>query len=495
MNKITPFIFFLLIGISLSILFSSGQIENPDTHLRLTEARLITENHSLELPADVGEDLHGNIAVNSNGKRFMVYNPGQTILFVPIYYLVEFLTGSDYNCYYNTAFIVSFINLIVHSFCSYLLFLIALSISASKKKAYLTAFVFCFTSYSFSFAQSTFEHHFEMLFILLGYYFILSNNFKNNGLLSGLAIALGLIFRSTTILALPGLLFLANKKQKLFIIIGSIPGLLIILFYNYYRFSNPLESGYNLAWYLAHGQSIVFWDIARLPFSLFGFIFSPAKGLLIFSPTLIIGFFGFRKFWRNHSKLTLSILILCSFYLILFSMNFAWHGSIWSFGPRYILPILPFLYLPIIELKLKRFIYPILFLAFLSQILLMSVNYKRELLEQHIQFNGIDENQYIYSFGNIPYLVQAKQLIKIIPKNLNQNLVNDFPNTPWKKETRIASSKHVLNYSIEKNSINFWWVRIFHWKIGFIKIIISILLLMSASLGCLLIFRYAKKIF
>ena len=131
----------------------------------------------------------------------------------------------------------------------------------------------------------------------------------------------------------------------------------------------------------------------------------------------------------------------------------------------------------------------------MGQILLMSVNYKRELLEQHIRFNGINENKFIYSLGNIPYLTQTKQLIKILPRNISGDLVNDFPNSPWKKETRISSAYHVLNYSIEKNSINFWWVRVFHWKTTLIEKTMTIILLITTIIGCILIFINAKKIF
>ena len=494
MNKIRPFFFFILIGIILSLLFSSGQIENPDTHLRLAQARLLLKNHEFGLPNDVGEDLHGNVAINNFGKRFMVYNPGQTVLFIPIYYISKLTSKDEASCYYTAAFLVSFINLIVHSLCSFLLFNIALSIGASKNRSYFVALVFCLTSYSFSFAQSTFEHHIEMFFILLGYYFILSKEIRHNGFLSGLSIALGLVFRSTTILAFPGLFLLANKKQKIYLTLGAIPGIITILIYNYIRFNNPFEFGYSLAWNLANEDSIVFWSLKRIPLSLYGLLLSPAKGLLFFSPTLILGFIGLRRFWYKHNKFALSIYLFCGLYLIIFSTNFAWHGSIWSFGPRYILPILPFLYLPIIVVKIKKWIYPFLIIASLSQVLLMSVNYKRELLEQHIRFNGIDEQKYMYDFKNIPYLIQMKQFIEILPKNLAMNLVNDFPNSEWKKEVRNASGYHVLNYSIEKNSINFWWVRVFHWKTSLIAKILTIILILVNLLGVILIFRNAKII-
>ena len=63
-----PLYVFLLFGLVLSILFSSGQIENPDTHLRLTQTRIILDDNKFGLPDDVGEDSHGNISINKDGK-------------------------------------------------------------------------------------------------------------------------------------------------------------------------------------------------------------------------------------------------------------------------------------------------------------------------------------------------------------------------------------------------------------------------------------------
>jgi hypothetical protein len=68
-----PLYIFLIFGLVLSILFSSGQVENPDTQLRLTQTRIILDDHRFGLPEDVGEDMHGNIAINEDGQRYMVY--------------------------------------------------------------------------------------------------------------------------------------------------------------------------------------------------------------------------------------------------------------------------------------------------------------------------------------------------------------------------------------------------------------------------------------
>jgi hypothetical protein len=68
-----------------------------------------------------------------------------------------------------------------------------------------------------------------------------------------------------------------------------------------------------------------------------------------------------------------------------------------------------------------------------------------------------------------------------------------MPNSPWKKETRTASILQDLNRSIEINSINFWWIRIFHYNASMKIIIFSILLFSSAVIISFLLFNYVKR--
>ena len=483
---------FIIIGLIMSSLFSSGQIENPDTHLRLTQTRILLENLKLELPSDVGEISHGNIAINKLGQRFMVYNIGQSIIFLPLYYLSSLISNNDAECYYRAAFFVSFINYFVHAFCAMILFNIALILNVSKRRALLMSLFFCFTSYSFSFAQSTYEHHFEMLFILLAFYIALNNNIRKKIVFLSLTISFGLLFRTTTILVVPSILLLLDNRKKLFFLLSLIPITIFILIFNYLKFGNPFESGYEIAWKLANGQDIIFWSITRLPSSIIGFLFSPGKGLFFFSPTIIICWFGLKSFYAKNSRLSLSIIIFLLLYLCIFSMNFAWHGSIWSFGPRYILPILPFLYLPLVEVNLrKKWIYIFFSLGILSQVLLVSVNYKRDVLQEYIRWDGIDQDKYIYNLHKTPYIVQYKQLIEIIPKNFSGKLQNYFPDSPWKKENRIGTNQEVLEYSIEKTAINFWWVRVFLLQKSIFQRTFALLIL---SIAIILSFNTLKHI-
>lgn len=490
-----PLYVFLFFGLVLSILFSSGQIENPDTHLRLTQTRTILDDNKFGLPDDVGEDSHGNISINKDGKRFMVYNPGQTIIFIPIYYIANLVSTDEANAYYFSAFCVSFLNYMIHALCAFILFKIALLIGAVKKQAYLVSIFFGLTSYSFVFAQSTYEHHFEMFFILLSVYFSLKKDTNHAGLLSGLMLSLGLVFRTTSILAVPAILLLQkNNNERLKVLMSLTIGVVFVLLYNYYRFGNPLETGYSLAWSLAHSDKFDFWSFSGFPDAFFGFLFSPGKGLIFFSTTIVIALFGIKTFWKKQRLIFYAILLISAAYLIIFSLNFAWHGSIWSYGPRYILPIIPFLYLPIIYLKPQKWVFVTLLFAFILQIELISVNYKRDVLNDFIAYNGLSDMEYIYTLKKEPHLTQIKQLAIILPKNSGK-LNNYMPYSPWKKETRTASNIDVLNSSIEKNSINFWWVRVFHWTTSKVIRFSSLIVLVFGLIGAFILFQYVKREF
>ena len=496
-NMKNEILLFLIMGVILSIFFSSGQIENPDTHLRLTQTRLFIDNGEFGLPKDVGEDLHGNIAVNRDGKRYMVYNPGQSVFFIPIYYFSELVSNNQPGkSYYLAAFIISFINYIIHALSALLVYMITKSIGASDRRAMFVALVFLLTSYSFSFAQSTYEHHFEMFFILTSYFLVLEKKVKQRYIFAGLLLSIGLFFRTTTVLVIPGILILIEtNKNRLFFLLGVIPGSIFILIYNYYRFHNPLESGYSLAWLLAHGNNYSFWSIRRAPNNIVGLIFSYGKGLLIFSPTIIFSLLFARTFWETHKRIAISMLVTVVIYILLFSLNFAWHGSIWSFGPRYILPIVPLLYIPLTMMPVKKWMFLVLTIAFLSQVLIISVNYKRNVLEQFVKFKEVNEKEYIYAFDNNPYTSQYRQLRTILPKNLSGNFKNYQPDSPWKKEIRTGTNEQVLMNSIEKNSINFWWVRMFKWETSNSEKYFSVFILIIAIIGCIITARYVKRYF
>ena len=77
-----------------------------------------------------------------------------------------------------------------------------------------------------------------------------------------------------------------------------------------------------------------------------GLLFSPGVGLLFFAPILFAMFFSFTDFFKKHKIETVFIIGLASYFIIQFGGFGHWHG-LNSWGPRYLIPLIPLLLLPL----------------------------------------------------------------------------------------------------------------------------------------------------
>ncbi|NJN98743.1 MAG: hypothetical protein HC875_33960 [Anaerolineales bacterium] len=111
-----------------------------------------------------------------------------------------------------------------------------------------------------------------------------------------------------------------------------------LLYFNYIRYGSFAETGYT--------QEILF----REPWvGAYGLLFSPGRGLFIYSPLLLLLFWGLRPAWRQLPRLYFWLIAaLCLGYWLFYGSWFAWGGA-WGWGPRFLLPILPLLLLFVAE--------------------------------------------------------------------------------------------------------------------------------------------------
>lgn len=110
----------------------------------------------------------------------------------------------------------------------------------------------------------------------------------------------------------------------------------INLAYDVFRYGRPLASPYLGTFQFS----------TPLPVGLFGLLFSPGAGLLVYVPVTILGFFGVRALWQRWPRLTLLIAALVGLRLLLYGQWYGWDGGI-TFGPRFLVPIVPLLFIPI----------------------------------------------------------------------------------------------------------------------------------------------------
>jgi len=95
----------------------------------------------------------------------------------------------------------------------------------------------------------------------------------------------------------------------------------------------------------ARGVMGVSWPKAD---ALAALLFSPSRGLLFIMPFFIFAPAGLASLWRHHRcrrKAALAAAVTVA-YLVFNSGFYGWHGG-WCFGPRYLVPALPFAALPL----------------------------------------------------------------------------------------------------------------------------------------------------
>jgi len=132
-----------------------------------------------------------------------------------------------------------------------------------------------------------------------------------------------------------------------------LPGALIavgLMIYNNALFGAPLELGYSHSelWTAQHHTGFMslthpHWE------AIWGITFSPFRGLFVLSPWLLLAVPGF-VLWRRSGEHRPELWVALSSVLAMFLFNSSsimWWGG-FAVGPRYLLPMLPFMMLPVI---------------------------------------------------------------------------------------------------------------------------------------------------
>ena len=107
---------------------------------------------------------------------------------------------------------------------------------------------------------------------------------------------------------------------------------LVSLWWNFARYGNLLDSGY------LEAESFS----ANLMVGVFGLLIGPARGLIWYSPVLLLAIPGAVRLGRAHPWPTGLALAVSAVYVLLYAKWFMWHGG-FSWGPRFLVPLMPFL--------------------------------------------------------------------------------------------------------------------------------------------------------
>jgi len=105
------------------------------------------------------------------------------------------------------------------------------------------------------------------------------------------------------------------------------------LWYNWFRFGDPLLVGYPVGLGFSIG---VWWQ------GIVGLLVSPGRGIVWYVPWLILAVPAIPRAWRLASEAAGTAVAICLLYLLLYGKWFLWHGG-YCWGPRFLAPLLPLL--------------------------------------------------------------------------------------------------------------------------------------------------------
>jgi hypothetical protein len=240
---------------------------------------------------------------------------------------------------------VIFIGSLIVGALPFLLILIMTYYTLQKKKITFSPIYLMlafYGSYLFVYSGTFFNHIFAAALLLLSYYFIKERKY----LWSGIFLGLSFLSEYPVGLAMPlwfVLILLNERKIKplIYFSAGVLPGVLVLLFYNYYTSGNLLTMSY------AYNADTAYKEIHqnygfRFPSfkSIWGLTFSGYMGLFIFVPLLFVSLFYYIKNnlkskWLQQVK-TNYLAIFTIAYFMMISCYFIWWGG-WSYGPRYLI--------------------------------------------------------------------------------------------------------------------------------------------------------------
>jgi hypothetical protein len=336
-----------LLSLSLPNIYSVDQY-----YQRYEVTRSIVENFDISIPYSK-EGIKG-----IDDRTYSLYGLGWSILAVPFYIAGKFIGRSPQN-------FVSMLNLVAGAATVTLVFLFSVALGYSRRSSLTVSMFYGFGTFAWPMAKHPFDHVVETLFVLLSLYFMylnVSDNKTKRLIFSSICLGVAINTRLVSILVLPPLLVMMGtsrgekycitefdkmflRKMAIFVVV-LLPFIGLVFWYNYCRFGSIFETGFQL---VATRTGLDIFSGTPLLTGVIGFLLSPGKGFFYYSPLTVFFFFTIIPFYKKHPHIAISFVMLIISYLLFLSKNINWPGD-WAWGPRYLLPITPFLIIPIAEL-------------------------------------------------------------------------------------------------------------------------------------------------
>jgi hypothetical protein len=337
-------VFFL----SLNLLTMGGHLDSPDEELMFQVTRSLAERGSMDI-SDTGVAEHLTLT-GADGRTYVPYSPVASVISVPFYKVGQGLAAVLPPRYSEVAtrFAVGLRDPLISALACVVFFLLAAELGyGAAVAAVLTialgvgTLVWPFSKYSFSEPVTGF---FLLLAVYAAFTAVRSTRLAWSAV-SGIALGLAVGSKATAAFAVPALLVylvaagappLRTRVRRLvpFVVVLGVPAA-ALAYVNLTRFGNPLDTGY-------HIQGII--DFSNW-IGIAGLLASPSKSVFLYAPVALLGVAGLVPLARKWPWEAGVLFWLIASHIVFHGLLSIWPGDA-GWGPRYLVPIVPFMVLP-----------------------------------------------------------------------------------------------------------------------------------------------------
>ncbi len=349
--------------LALLLLLIPGSVMESDGQSMLQVTRSLVERGDVTVSAPRYGELIGVQGVG--GRLYSKYGPGQSIAAIPLWLVGRALASLVPPSFGAELPVMAASTLpaIAVALSAALLLLTALELGASLGGAIALALVYSVATPALVYATQWFSEPLTGCVLLAAFYLLLRDRRLPTWwgpLAAGAATACAVATRSEVLVLMPAMVVYAvlstgpqpgRRRQRLLgMLVPLVMTLAALGFYNLARFGSPLETGYSYGDVFAYRDTHPTHSLDSFVQGVYGLVLSPGKGLLEYAPVMALAPFAAVILWARRRAETALLLALIGLQVAGHAnLLISWLGG-WSWGPRFLVPVLPFMMLLLVPL-------------------------------------------------------------------------------------------------------------------------------------------------
>lgn len=285
-------------------------------------------------------------AFGVDGALYAKKGPTPSLALLPLVALAEALP------WLSTRAAAMLLNPLVTATTALLLYTLVRRLGYRPAVALATGLVYGLTTMALVYSKTLFGEPLAALLLLVAFMGLTAYHTSGRARpLLAAGIALGLLIGVNTVYAVfvplgMALAFVpaARHPTRRALLAAGLPvvtAFALLALFNWARFGSPFDSGYHFA----EGEGFT----QPLLTGLYGLFLSPFRGLFWYNPVLLLALPGWLMLRRHAPSVAWSALLLAAAQALLFASWWSWHGGI-TWGPRFLLPVLPLFVLALVPL-------------------------------------------------------------------------------------------------------------------------------------------------